>query len=341
MRMKTFHAESMPEAIEMVRVALGDAAIIIGSQRGEGGRGVRVTAAIDESEEDNAPPPPVDQPLDALEAIADALDRHGAPAALTERLLVAATPLAERLVRAATAMAVDAPVMTMAAALDTLFLFDALPEKDAIRPILLVGPPGSGKTITTAKLAARAVLSNQPVNIITTDTLRAGGVDQLQAFTRILDLDLMTALDAGSLRDGVAAGMAANPGALTLIDTGGANPFNRQDLDDLSRLIDRLPLDIVLVLSAGIDCEEAAATARAFAGIGARRLLVTRLDAARRLGSVLVAADVAGLRFCNQSVTPNVADGLDPINPVSLAKLLLPELSATMSVISRQEIDRP
>jgi flagellar biosynthesis GTPase FlhF len=107
--MKTFHADTMPEAIEMVRVTLGDAAIIIGSQRGDGGRGVRVTAAIDESEEDHAPPPPVDQPLDALEAIADALDRHGVPAALMERLLVAATPLAERLVRAATAMAVDAP----------------------------------------------------------------------------------------------------------------------------------------------------------------------------------------------------------------------------------------
>lgn len=325
MRMKLFHAESMPEAIALVREELGDNAIIISSQKGENGKGIRVTAAVDEEDEQSFSPPPVDEPLDALEALADALDRHGTPGPLAERLLRAAAPLAEKLLRAASALSVDAPVMTMAAALDSLYSFAPLPERQAPRPIVLTGPPGSGKTVTVAKLAARAVLSNRAVNVITTDTMRAGGVDQLAAFTRILDLDLQTALDSETLNDALAAGQLANADALTLIDTGGANPFDPQEMEELGRLLGAIDCETVLVLPAGYDCEEAAEIAQAFAKLGARRLLVTRLDAARRLGSILVAADVAKLKFCDSSVTPHVADGLNAVNPVSLARLLLPD----------------
>src|SRR4051812_15208696 len=293
MRMKLFCADSMPQAIKMVRAELGENAIIISSQKGDNGRGVRVTAAVDGYDEPEEALPAVDQPLDAIESIADALDRHGTPGVLAERLLKAASPLAERLLRAASALAVDAPIMTMAAALDSLYGFAPLPERDIRRPVALVGPPGSGKTVTVAKLAARAVLANRPVKVITTDTMRAGGVDQLAAFTRILDLDLQTALDAESLGDALVAARVSGEDALILIDTGGTNPFDPNEVDELADIISVADLDVTLVLPAGCDCEEAAETAKVFARIGAQRLLITRLDAARRLGSVLVAADVA------------------------------------------------
>ena len=283
MRMKCFNAESMPEAIRLVRTELGDNAIIISSQRGENGKGIRVTAAIEGFEPD-PDPPAIDEPLDAIEAIADALDRHGTPGDLAERLLRAATPLAERLLRAASALSVDAPVMTMAAALDSVFEFEPLPERDVSRPLALVGPPGSGKTVTVAKLAARAVLANRPVNVITTDTMRAGGVDQLAAFTRILDLDLQTALDTETLSDALHAARLAHRDALTLIDTGGVNPFDAHEVRELEHLLKAIDADVVLVMPAGYDCEEAAETGRVFCRTGAHRLLVTRLDAARRCG---------------------------------------------------------
>jgi flagellar biosynthesis protein FlhF len=339
MRMKCFNAESMPEAIQLVREELGDNAVIISTQRGENGRGIRVTAAV-EGDEPDEDVPPVDQPLDAIEAIANALDRHGTPGPLSERLLRAAAPLAEKLQRAASALAVDAPIMTMAAALDSIFKFEALPERDVSNPFMLIGPPGSGKTVTVAKLAARAVLANRPVNVITTDTMRAGGVDQLAAFTRILDLDLQTALDAETLGDALAAAKLAQRHALTLIDTGGANPFDKNEMQELELLLKSVEAEIVLVMPAGYDCEEAAEIARGFRKIGATRLLVTRLDAARRLGSVLVAADVAKLKLCDLSVTPHVAEGLNPINPVSLARLLLPEIPPATSVVARLEAAR-
>lgn len=340
MRIKTFTAASMPEAIRMVREELGDGGIIISSQRDSAG--IRVTAAVEDLEAgaEEAPPPPVDVPLDALEAIAQALDRHGTPGDLAERLLKAASPLAEKLARAASALSVDAPVMVLAAALDTLFRFQPLAATQST-PLVLMGPPGSGKTVTVAKLATRAVLADLPVGVITADTMRAGAVDQLGAFTRILELDLLTVQDRPSLTDAIAAAGAATGDGLLLIDTAGTNPFDATAMAELDALLDGLELDRVLVLPAGTDTEEAAETARAFQRLGCKRLLVTRLDAARRLGSVLVAAYVARLGFCDLSVTPHVAEGLTAINPVSFAKLLLPEVPPATSVIAQLGATRP
>ncbi|MCX8500219.1 MAG: hypothetical protein ORO03_00775 [Alphaproteobacteria bacterium] len=358
MRMRIFQAETMPEAIRLVRSELGENAIIVSSQRGDNGRGVRVTAAIDEQDSDYGAAATLqssDSPTglvgmfsrgahtdaeqeleapDTIDLIADSMDRHGLPGALTERLLRAAMPLAEKLLRAASALSVDPPIMTMAAALDNVFRFNPLSERGGGRPLMLVGPPGSGKTTTVAKLAAAAVLSNRRVNVITTDTMRAGGVGQLSAFTKILDIDLQTALDPESLLDALAAIADDNPDCLTVIDTAGSNPFDANEMDELGRLVGSVDCDTVLVLPAGFDIEEAAETARVFASIGAKRLLATRLDAAQRLGSILVAADVGQLEFCGLSVTPRVADGLTTVNPILLARLLIPEFVPATSVVA-------
>ena len=324
----------MPEAMRMVREELGDNAIIVANQRSDDGGGVKVTAAIDDSE--NVSPLRSEhdsEPPDILDVLADALDRHGVPGALTERLLQAAAPLAEKLLRAASALDVDPPVMTMAAALDRVFHFNPLPDRGVHPPLMLVGPPGSGKTVSVAKLAVASVLANRPVNVISTDTIRAGGVSQLAAFTRILDIDLDTALDPMGLTEYLQEIYARGEEALTLIDTAGVNPYNAAERDELSEYVKAARCDIVLVLAAGCDSEEAAEMARLFAEIGATRLLVTRMDAAQRLGSILVAADIGQLQFCSSSITARVADGLAVMNPVSLARLLIPEFIPATSVI--------
>jgi len=62
--------------------------------------------------------------------------------------------------------------------------------------------------------------------------------------------------------------------------------------------------------------------ARAYAALGPTRLLVTRLDTARRLGGMLSAARAANLRLCDVGIGPHLADGLAPLNPLALARLL-------------------
>ncbi len=312
MRLKTYTAPTTAEALEMVRQEMGDDAIIVSTQSAADGDGVRVSAALE------------DTALDGIHFGDDSgIDDHDIAATVRQALTYNGTPprLAERLAQAAETADGDDPTLACAAALDALFTFRPLPETSGT-PIMLIGPPGAGKTITTAKLAARSTLSGHIAGVITTDTQRAGGVEQLAAFTRILDINLQTAATPDELHQAVAA---CRDNDAVFIDTAGTNPFNDTEMDCLAALIQAAGAEPVLVLAAGGDAMESADTAAAFATVGPRRLLVTRLDLVRRLGGVVAAADAAQLTFCDVSVTPNVGDGISPINPVSLARFIMPQ----------------
>ena len=68
--------------------------------------------------------------------------------------------------------------------------------------------------------------------------------------------------------------------------------------------------------------------------LGARHLLPTRLDAARRLGGVVSAAAEAGLALTEAGTGPGVADGLTPLSPEWLARRLEQGWSAPQEVPS-------
>ncbi|MBI1776594.1 MAG: ATP-binding protein [Proteobacteria bacterium] len=335
MRLKTFNASTMSDAMRLVREHLGEEAIIVSTQRGEGGQGVRVTAALEgyEAEVDGAAAPgkgrnsdgrPGQRPArreDTIEVLSDALDRHGVPANLAERLL-----------RAATTLGVDDPILALAGALDGTFSFHPLPDGRQRQPIMLIGPPGVGKTLTVAKLAARAVMRKREVNLITTDLERAGGYEQLEVFARVLKIDVMTAESPQRLQDALAA---CGRNGVTIIDTAGRNPYLEDEMRALAKLVEAAKAETALVLAAGGDPLEAADIARAFAAVGAKSLVATRIDLARRLASLLVAVDGSRLKFADVSITASVAEGLKALNPVSLARLLLPDLSAEEEQVYR------
>jgi len=161
-----------------------------------------------------------------------------------------------------------------------------------------------------------------PVRVITIDTFRAGGVEQLRAFMRILKISLQVAQNPNELKNCLAQ---SDGTALTLIDSAGTNPFIKQEMDELKGNIDASNAEPLLVMSAGGDAMESAETSESFSNLGVSRMLVTRLDLTRRLGGLLAAAEAGKLRFSDVSITPNVGEGLTPINPVALARLLLPE----------------
>ncbi|MCC6470712.1 MAG: hypothetical protein IT563_20520 [Alphaproteobacteria bacterium] len=317
MRLKTFTAPSMREAMQLVRDALGPEAIIVSSQPGDKGKGVRVTAAIETPAEPALSAKP-GAGSDTMERLTESLLRHGTPAALADRLLAGAAK--------AQARTTD-PIISLAAALDTVFAFTpmALPEaaRRGGRPIALVGPPAVGKTVTVAKLAARAVMARKPVMLITMDTKRAGAVDQLGAFAKVLKVELAHAADEKQLMRVVReAGDRA-----VLIDSAGINPFDSAETAMLSAATESVHAEPVLLMPAGGDVAESAEIAEAFAGIGAGRMIATRVDLARRLGGLLSAASAGRLAFAEVSITPLIAEGLTPINPIALARLLLPAMA--------------
>ena len=323
MRLRTLNAPNMGQAMELLRRELGMEAIIVSIETTE--HGIKIVAAAGEVGPELPPgaaaieeePPP----LDPVEAVHEALARHGLPA-----------PLLDRLVDQSFLSGADEPLPALTRALDAIYQFRSLAEPSLNQPLMLVGPPGAGKTVTVAKLATRAVLAGRRVRLITTDTVRAGAVGQLDAFARVLKAPLGTADTAATLARLVSA---AEPDEQVLIDTAGVNPYGQRDMAELTALLRAVPVEPVLVMPAGGDPVEAMEQAVAFAPLGVGRLLVTRIDMVRRFGSLLALAHAAALTFADYGMSASVADGLVPLDAAGLAGLLMPvrrtQTAATVS----------
>jgi len=314
MRLRSFTGKTLPEAMRRVREALGPDAVILSTQPAETGGGIRVTAALEDSPLEDFDLGDTGAGLHAIDDITEALAYHRFPPGLLDRLIGGAANLS----------APD-PILALAGALDSELGFAPLPAAQPPRPIMVVGPHGAGKTVTAAKLCARARLAGGGARLITTDTDKSGGLAQVSIFAEALGADLDQAADCEILTKQLDSGPNDR---LTVIDTAGANPFDNADLERLSRLAKATAAGLVLVLPAGGDVAEAAEAAMAFAKIGADRMIGTRLDAARRLGGMLSAAQAGKLALMAVSMSPHIGDPLVPINPVLLARLLLPAAAA-------------
>lgn len=316
MRLKSFYGPNMTEAMRAVRESLGDNAIIVATRDDEMG-GVRVTAAIEEQTTASSPAKATYEPAldregsEVIELIATALLHHQASHDLAERLLATATQFAS-----------EDPLLALGAAMDTHFKFHPLSDEGGDKPIMLIGPPGAGKTLCIAKLATKATLAQKPMAIIGTDTQRAGGMAQLAAFARLLKTDVLEIEDTHALRDAVSIQSA---GTLVLIDSAGCDPFLESDRQSLTALIKASGAEPLLVLPADMDSSEAIEMAQEFSKCGAKRLLPTRLDMTRRVGGLLRTAFESKLPLCNFSASSHVTEAPQPLNPVSLARLVLPK----------------
>ena len=202
------------------------------------------------------------------------------------------------------------------------FMFEPLDfsAKSSAKRIMLVGQPGIGKTLTTAKLAARIALSKQPFTVITTDTKRAGGIEQLQAFTTILEQELLIANSRTELWKMLKS--IPDDEAL-IIDTAGCNPFQTEEWEGLQAIATLEGIEPILVMPAGGDSLDAIDMVEIYATLPIRRLLVTRADSARRFGGILAVAAAHQLAFCDISNTPGMIDALHPASAATLAELLL------------------
>ncbi len=307
MRLRTFIAPSIAEAMRQVRDVLGTDAVILSTE--QAGKSVKLTAAIEPvaSTPSAVAPAVPPEPTDDIDA---ALQYHGVPKVLADRLLAMTGGLEGGSVHQA-----------LTAALRARFEFRPLIDRKPAKPVLLAGLPGAGKSATLAKLAARAKVNGWAATAITCDLAKAGAIEQLATYAKALEIPAYRAKDAATLRRAVAR---ADAEGLVLIDTLGTNPLKAGDLAQLRELADAAAAEIVLVVAAGGDAVESAELAVGYSDAGATRLVATKIDVARRYGGILAAAEAGRLALAGFGASPAIASGLGALRADQLCRLIMP-----------------
>ena len=169
--------------------------------------------------------------------------------------------------------------------INTMSNEDRLLEQGGV--FALVGPTGVGKTTSTAKLAARCVMRHgaDKLALITTDAYRIGAHEQLRIYGKILGVMVHSVKDESDLR--IALKELKNKHTI-LIDTVGVSQRDQMVAEQVAMLSDSgADVKRLLCLNATSNAETLNEVVQAYQGSGLTGAIMTKLDEAASLGSVL------------------------------------------------------
>jgi len=196
----------------------------------------------------------------------------------------------------------------------------------------LVGVNGSGKTTTTAKLAAREKAEGRSVLLAAADTFRAGAIEQLQTWADRLELPLVRHREGADpsavLFDALSAAKARGVASL-LVDTAGRLHTKKNLMEELSKMrriaareVPGAPHATLLVLDATTGINGLEQARRFVEAAGATGVVLTKLDGSARGGIVLAIYRELKLPVLFVGVGEAV-DDLVPFDPGEYARALL------------------
>ena len=151
--------------------------------------------------------------------------------------------------------------------------------EDSLRPHLLVGPPGIGKTTCLCKWLAQAVLlENRPVRVWRLDGTRSNAAEMLSVYCEVLGVPIERSWEI--------SGVPAER-ELWFIDLPGVDWREAEALRALSsQMKDFLSPHVHLVLNGAYDTQLLLAQARAFSVLPVEDLVITHLDEESRWGKI-------------------------------------------------------
>jgi flagellar biosynthesis protein FlhF len=163
------------------------------------------------------------------------------------------------------------------------------------RAVVFVGPAGTGKTTTLIKLALRYGLrARLPLQLLSLDTLRIGGSEQLASYARIAGIPCQPVHTPSALKQAFAE---YGTKKLLLIDTPGFSNSDEAQSRSLATGLSahRDLLEVHLVLSATVQPRVQLAAIERFAAFTPAKLLFTHLDEVESPGPLLETALRSGL----------------------------------------------
>lgn len=170
-----------------------------------------------------------------------------------------------------------------------------LNENDSLKTILVVGVNGTGKTTSSAKLAAYLKAQNKKVILAAADTFRAAAVEQLQTWGERLSVPVVVGVANGDPASVAfdAAKKAIEEGAdYLVIDTAGrlhTKTDLMNELGKIKRVIEKsTPITEVLLVIDATTGQNGLAQAKTFIeSVAVSGLILTKLDGSAKGGIAL------------------------------------------------------
>ncbi|MEQ1916975.1 MAG: flagellar biosynthesis protein FlhF [Gallionella sp.] len=202
----------------------------------------------------------------------------------------------------------------------------------------LIGPTGVGKTTTTAKLAARAVVryGADKVALLTTDTYRIGAYEQLKIYGKILNVAVHAVKDTDDLRLTLSALRHKH---LVLIDTVGMGQRDER-VANQNEMFDATGVRRLLMLNATSSGDTLEDVVRMYHSEKVIGCIATKLDEAVNIGAVLDVAVRHKLVMHYMANGQRVPEDLHPINPDYLLHRAIKPVEQT-TAFTRGELEFP
>ncbi len=180
--------------------------------------------------------------------------------------------------------------------------------------IAFVGPTGSGKTTTLAKIAAHCCLNkNRKVSIITADTYRIAAIEQIRMFADIIKVGLHVVFSPDEIAEAMKSCASDD---LVLIDTAGRSQRNDEHMDDLKDLLSAFsPDEIHLVMSATTKDSDLCDIVNRYRPLKINRLIFTKLDETVKLGNIFNIVSESAVPVSYFTFGQSVPDDIELANP--------------------------
>ncbi len=186
----------------------------------------------------------------------------------------------------------------------------------------LIGPTGVGKTTTIAKLAARLKFQRKLNGVlVTTDTYRLGGVEQIKKYAKLMDLPLEVAKDSKELIKIFALHRDKD---FILVDTTGRGLRDTRHHMELSWLFDVIPeIKAMALLSATSKAEDVKEQINYYSRFPVTGWTLTKTDETRHYGPLFT--PLLGLELPVSYITngQKVPEDMAPATPKLLMRMLL------------------
>ena len=193
-----------------------------------------------------------------------------------------------------------------------------------VKYIFFIGPTGVGKTTTIAKIASKLKLDRKlNVALLTSDTYRIAAVEQLHTYANILNVPLKVVYNDAELataREELAAY------DVVLVDTAGRSHRDREQRDDIERLISAIPeeeREIFLVLSVTTKYRDLVEITEAYSEISNYKLIFTKLDETTYLGNIFNVRLLTGAPLSYATFGQKVPNDISVVDAQTIAKQLL------------------